>query len=80
MDDYNVARDGAVIAIRLFFEAGKSIPMAEIVTAFGRRGIVRWDSVENRNRYGNGITAYTLYYDERPAMEFADLVRLGQTV
>ena len=77
--NYTPERDGVVIAIRLFCEEGKTTPLAEICTAFGKRKVVRWDSREVRAAYGKGITSSTLYFDERPQMEFADLVRLNET-
>lgn len=74
--DYTPERDGVIIAVRLFLEENTLSPLAEVMTVYGKRKIIRWDSVENRALYGKGITSSTVYYDERTTMDFSDLARL----
>ena len=71
--NYDVKKDGAVVAIRIFVADNGLTPMAEIKFAFcPDTVIVQWDVVANREMLSPGITAYTLWYDERPKRDFRE--------
>jgi hypothetical protein len=71
--NYNVEKDGAVVAVRLYVGENGLTPMAD-VKCYNRKQpyTVRWDVVADREQFTPGITAYTLWYDERPKRDFAD--------
>ena len=70
---YDVKKDGAVVAIRIFVGENGLTPMAEIKCYnCTETMIVRWDEVATREMFMPGITAYTLWYDERPKRDFKE--------
>jgi hypothetical protein len=76
IERYYPPRDGAVVAIRIFYAEGTFTPMAELAFAFGGKVTVRWDMPLEREVYAPGINAYTVIYDERPKRpDFNDWVK-----
>lgn len=68
---YNPLRDGAVLAIRIYFAEGSCNPMADLVLAYDHKKVtIDWVNVEQREMYEAGINGYTLIYDERPKRSF----------
>lgn len=65
MNEYTPQKNGSVVAIKIY-NKGCS-PMAVLAFAFGGFVEIRWDVAEERNKYKDGINAYTLYFDARPA-------------
>lgn len=61
---YNPMIHGAVTAIHIWLDNGYK-PMAELAFAFGGTKVINWDNVSERKKYKDGITAYTIMYDER---------------
>lgn len=70
MNTYDPSTSGVVVAMRIFYAENGFTPMAELIFAFGKSKIIRWDVIEERETYLPGINAYTLVYDERPKREF----------
>ena len=71
--NYDVKKDGAIVAIRIFVADNGLTPMAEIKFAFKPDTVtVQWDVVANRETLNPGLTAYTLWYDERPKRDFRE--------
>lgn len=68
---YNVTKDGAVIAVRIYFVEGSSNSKADLVLAHGGKVTIDW-ATEQRKPYEKGITGYTLFYDERPKRKFEE--------
>ena len=64
--DYNPAKHGSVIAIRIFYEDScMRNPMAELAFSFGGTYVIEWVNVTLRERFKKGINGYTLIYDTR---------------
>lgn len=74
MENYNPAKYGAIVAIRIYLKDGHQ-PMAELVFAFGGTETIQWNNVVEREKYVSGITGYTYIYDERPKREFKDWMK-----
>lgn len=68
--DYDVMRDGTVVAVRIY-EGKGGMPYAELILAFGGRRTICWVDVNHRNTYAPGITGYTYFYDERQKCLFS---------
>lgn len=71
--NYDVKRDGAVVAIRIYFEGDRN-PMADLALAFGKKVTIDWVNPTQREEYAPGINGYTLIYDERDKRSFEDWV------
>ena len=74
MFKYEPMKDGAVVAIRIYFEGDRN-PMAQLAFTFGGTATINWVNVEQRKVYESGINGYTLIYDERPKKFFQEWVR-----
>lgn len=62
---YDPQKQGAVIAIRIFFEGDRQ-SRAELIFAFDKETqIIDWTNPAERNMYSIGINGYTVIYDER---------------
>lgn len=61
---YNPKQDGAIDAIRIFYDETFN-NMAELAFAFGGSEIICWTNVKEREPYLSGISGYTIIYDER---------------
>lgn len=71
-EKYDVRKDGAVIAIRIYFEGDRN-PMADLILAHEHRKVtIDWVNVEQRAEYAPGINGYTLIYDERDKRPFEE--------
>lgn len=62
---YSPVKNGAVVAVRLFFGPNHIAPMAELVFAFGGTSTIEWANETQRKEYEPGINAYTVFFDER---------------
>ena len=79
MDNYNPIVHGAVRAVRIFFSKDMLDIMAELAFAFGGTETIRWNYVAEREKYMPGITAYTIFFDERTEAKFEDFVNTPGT-
>lgn len=61
----------SVIAIRIYLK-DEHKPMAHIKFSDNTSATMEWDNVKERKYLFNMITAYTLFYDERPKRDFKD--------
>lgn len=68
---YDVRKQGAVVAIRIYFEGDRN-PMADLILAFGEKVTINWVNPVQREEYASGINGYTLIYDERNKRPFED--------
>lgn len=69
--EYNVHKDGAVVAIRI--KEGEIFPVAEIKTVSGKIFNITWTNKEERDSFAQGINGYTFIYDERQRVSFEEL-------
>lgn len=75
MDNYNPIIHGAVRAIRIFTDwENACTPMAELIFASGVKETIQWNSLAERKKYADGITAYTIFFDERTEAKFEDFM------
>ena len=77
MKIYNPVIHGSVRAVRLFTDC---TPMAELAFASGVTETINWSDISERTKYAPGITAYTVFFDERTEAKFEDFVRTPSTV
>lgn len=70
---YDPMKDGAVVAIRIYFEGDRN-PMAQLAFAFGGTATIDWVNPDQRKVYESGINGYTLIYDEREKRSFKDWI------
>ena len=69
---YNVQRDGAVLAVRIYFKEDRN-PMADLILANNHKKVtIDWVNVDQRKEYEAGINGYTLIYDERDKRPFEE--------
>ena len=68
--DNNQNVRGTAVAVRLYLAEDGHTPMADIKFAFGSPVTIQWANIAERTKYQNLITAYTLWYDERPKRNF----------
>lgn len=60
-----------IVAIRIYYGIN-STPMAELVQSDGVHETIQWNDVKQRKRFEPYITAYTMFYDERPKRNFKE--------
>lgn len=73
---YYPPRDGAVVAIRIFYAEDMHSPMATLAFAFGGTTTIEWDNINQRKKYEAGINGYTAIFDDRfKDTTFQDFVR-----
>ncbi len=71
---YDVNKDGAVLAIRIYFAEDRN-PMADLILAYGHKKVtIDWVNTEQRAEYMPGITGYTVIYDERDKKPFSEWI------
>lgn len=61
---YNPCIQGTIIAVRIYRES-ELLTSAELAFTHGKTIKIPWSSVDQRNKFKEGITEYTLFYDER---------------
>ncbi len=71
---YEPSKDGAITAIRIFYENDRT-SMAELAFAFGGTVVIEWTNVDQRNTYKKGINGYTFVFDEREKGDFNSFVK-----
>lgn len=67
--DYTPQKDGAIVAIRIYFEGDRQ-PTAELLPAFGGSYTIDWCCPDERKPFLPGINGYTFIYDERERVPF----------
>jgi len=72
---YIPSKDGAVTAIRIYYENDRT-SMAELAFAFGGTATIEWTNVDERNIYLSGMNGYTFVFDEREKGDFQCFVRV----
>lgn len=81
MDNYNPIMHGSIRAVRIFADIHNvCTPMAELAFASGVTETIQWNSAQERERYAPGITAYTIFFDERTKAKFEDFANTPGTV
>ena len=60
-----------IVAVRIYYGLN-STPMAELVMADGVHEHIQWNDIKQRKQFEPYITAYTLFYDERPKRNFKE--------
>lgn len=61
---YDVTKNGIIVAAHIFLKNGYQ-PMATLVFAFGGHVTIEWDNIKEREKYKEGINAYTVFFDDR---------------
>ena len=68
---YNPTANGNIVAIRIYLKDGH-IPMADLAFANKDMVTIEWTSAVERKFYAPYINGYTLIYDTRPKVSFAE--------
>lgn len=66
-----------VLAIRIYFDENSATPrtpMADLLMVDHVVETIEWTNVKQREQFEEGINGYTLIYDERPKMPWAQMV------
>lgn len=66
---YSAERYGAILAIKITLD-DKATPQATLISAYGKEFHIQWNMPSKVAEFEQGITGYTLFYDERPKRPF----------